>query len=223
VDTHNSGIGGGCFMLIRLANGTFVAIDGRETAPSAATRDMFLRGGKGDTDLSQTGPLASGVPGEVAAFALAVQNHGKKTLKELILPAAKIAEDGDVWAFYLPSMNDKKPTLGGGEFVAAFSDRPEVQAFQAFLASKEWANEKAKVSKGWVTANKNADPSLFSGIDALSVKILQDPATQFRFDASDLMPAKVGAGTFWKGMTDWVLGKDTKSTLDFIEASWPTS
>ena len=96
VDTHNSGIGGGCFMLIRLANGTFVAIDGRETAPSAATRDMFLRGGKGDTDLSQTGPLASGVPGEVAAFALAVQNHGKKTLKELILPAAKIAEDGFV-------------------------------------------------------------------------------------------------------------------------------
>ncbi|MEK7782006.1 MAG: gamma-glutamyltransferase, partial [Verrucomicrobiota bacterium] len=43
VDTHNSGIGGGCFMLIRLANGKFVAIDGREMAPSAATRDMFLR------------------------------------------------------------------------------------------------------------------------------------------------------------------------------------
>src|SRR5882724_791369 len=39
VDSDNSGIGGGCFMLIRQANGTFVALDGRETAPAAATRD----------------------------------------------------------------------------------------------------------------------------------------------------------------------------------------
>lgn len=94
VDSHNSGIGGGCFMLIRLANGKFVAIDGREMAPSAATRDMFLRDGKGDTELSQTGPLASGIPGEVAAFDYAVQHHGKKKLKDLILPAADIAEHG---------------------------------------------------------------------------------------------------------------------------------
>ena len=94
VDTHNSGIGGGCFMLIRLANGKFVAIDGREMAPAAATRDMFLRDGKGDTELSQTGALASGVPGEVAAFDYAVKKHGKKKLKELVLPAAEIAESG---------------------------------------------------------------------------------------------------------------------------------
>ena len=46
VDGHNSGIGGGCFMLIRLADGRFVAIDGREAAPAGATRDMFVRDGK---------------------------------------------------------------------------------------------------------------------------------------------------------------------------------
>lgn len=94
VDTHNSGIGGGCFMLIRLANGKFVAIDGREMAPAAATRDMFLRNGKGDTELSQTGPLASGVPGEVAAFDFAIKQYGKKNLKDLIAPAADLAEQG---------------------------------------------------------------------------------------------------------------------------------
>lgn len=94
VDTHNSGIGGGCFMLIRLANGKVVAIDGREKAPSAATRDMFLRNGQADTELSQTGPLASGVPGELAAFDCAVRQFGKKSLRELILPAAEIAEKG---------------------------------------------------------------------------------------------------------------------------------
>src|SRR6266571_4765146 len=51
VDGHNSGIGGGCFILIRLADGRFVAIDGRETAPAGATRDMFVRDGKADPEL----------------------------------------------------------------------------------------------------------------------------------------------------------------------------
>jgi len=94
VDTHNSGIGGGCFMLIRRANGKIVAIDGREMAPAAATRDMFIRDGKADTRLSQTGALASGVPGEVAAFDYASRKFGKKKWRELVLPAAEIAEGG---------------------------------------------------------------------------------------------------------------------------------
>src|SRR5436190_581350 len=94
VDGHNSGIGGGCFMLIRLADGRFIAIDGREKAPAAATRDMFVREGKADTTLSQTGPLASGVPGEIAAFDYAVKNFGRKKFGELFAPGAKIAEHG---------------------------------------------------------------------------------------------------------------------------------
>ena len=55
VDGFNSGIGGGCFMLIRKPDGTFSAIDGRETAPAAASRDMYLRGGKANPELSRTG------------------------------------------------------------------------------------------------------------------------------------------------------------------------
>ena len=46
VDGHNSGIGGGCFFLARLSDGTFIALDGRETAPSKATRDMYLKDGE---------------------------------------------------------------------------------------------------------------------------------------------------------------------------------
>jgi gamma-glutamyltranspeptidase/glutathione hydrolase len=94
VDANNSGIGGGCFMLIRRANGEFVAIDGRETAPGRATRDMFVRDGKGEPALSQTGPLASGVPGELAACEYAVKHYGRKKLKDLLLPAAELAETG---------------------------------------------------------------------------------------------------------------------------------
>lgn len=94
VDGHNSGIGGGCFMLIRLANGRFVALDGREVAPAKATRDMFLRDGKADPSLSQSGPLAVGVPGSLAAYDYAARNFGKRPLKEHLENAAKIAAEG---------------------------------------------------------------------------------------------------------------------------------
>ena len=94
VDSDNSGIGGGCFILIHRADGSLVAIDGREMAPAAATPDMFIRQGKADTKLSQTGPLASGVPGALAAYEFAVEHYGKRKLCDLILPAAEIAEKG---------------------------------------------------------------------------------------------------------------------------------
>jgi gamma-glutamyltranspeptidase/glutathione hydrolase len=94
VDGHNSGIGGGCFMLIRLADGRLVAIDGRETAPAASTRDMYIRDGKADTALSQTGALAPATPGALAAYEHAVRNFGKRPIQEPLLAAADLAERG---------------------------------------------------------------------------------------------------------------------------------
>jgi len=140
----------------------------------------------------------------------------------------KVAEDGDAFAFYLPVTNQDngKPVLGGGEFVAAFNDRPEVQALQTYLSSDVWANEKAKDTPngGWVSANKGLDPNnLVSPIDKLSAETLQDPDAVFRFDGSDQMPGEVGSGSFWKEMTAWISsGESTKSALDKIEASWPS-
>src|SRR5690348_1567912 len=94
VDAHNSGLGGGCFILIRRADGKLIAIDGRETAPAKATRDMYLRDGKPRPDLSQTGPLAIATPGTLAAYALALKDHGRLKLADLALPAAELAEKG---------------------------------------------------------------------------------------------------------------------------------
>ena len=94
VDGFNSGIGGGCFMLIRKPDGTFVAIDGRETAPQKASRDMFLHDGKADPNLSRTGGLAIGVPGALAAYDLAIREHGNIDLAEHLGQAAAIAEKG---------------------------------------------------------------------------------------------------------------------------------
>lgn len=94
VDGQNSGIGGGCFLLIRSAKGQVVAIDGREMAPAAASRDMFIRDGKAEPDLSQTGALASGVPGSLMAYDYALRHFGKLKLADLLRPAAELAEKG---------------------------------------------------------------------------------------------------------------------------------
>src|SRR5262249_17905738 len=94
VDARNSGLGGGCFILIRRADGKLFAIDGRETAPAKATRDMYLREGTPQPELSQTGPLAAATPGALAAYALALNEHGRLKLADVVLPAAELAETG---------------------------------------------------------------------------------------------------------------------------------
>jgi alpha-glucoside transport system substrate-binding protein len=138
----------------------------------------------------------------------------------------KVAEDGDVFAFYLPGKDaSTKPVLGAGEFIVAFSDRPEVKAFQTFLSSDTWANAKAKATPngGWVSANNGLDPAnLVSPIDKLSASILSDPKAVFRFDGSDQMPGDVNTA-FWKNATSWITGQDTATTLNNIEKAWPKS
>lgn len=94
VDGHNSGIGGGCFVLVHLADGRILAIDGREMAPAAAKRDMFLVDGVANPELSRTGALAVGIPGSVMALHKLQQEGGKLTFADVILPAAELAEKG---------------------------------------------------------------------------------------------------------------------------------
>lgn len=94
VNSQNSGLGGGCFMLIHRANGETVALDGREMAPAAATRDMFLVDGKADPQKSLAGPLAIGIPGSLAVYETALKSYGTHSLHDLLLPAADLAERG---------------------------------------------------------------------------------------------------------------------------------
>jgi len=91
-------LGGGGFMLVHLAKShENVAIDYRETAPAAATADMFLdAGGNADPNKSRYSGLAVGVPGTVAGLTLALEKFGsgRFTLAELIAPAVKLAREG---------------------------------------------------------------------------------------------------------------------------------
>lgn len=94
-------IGGGGFMVIHTASGEDITIDYRETAPAAATRDMFL-GSDGQPDIakSRDSALGIGIPGTVAGLALALEKYGsgKFTLSDLLQPAIVLARDGFVVA-----------------------------------------------------------------------------------------------------------------------------
>ncbi len=185
------------------------------------TRDPdHVNGGFGGVESVASTPVQeAGIP--ILSGECAMHRQGSFYGADFGAARATVAPDGDVWAFPLPSMDDTHPTLVGGEFVAAFADRPEVHALQDHLSSPLWADAKARVSAGWVTANRGADPGLFSGIDRAVVDILQDPGTQVRFDGSDLMPEAVGAGSFWEAMTAWQLGLGTRAALARVEQSWP--
>ena len=95
-------IGGGGFMVIHSAErNEDVAIDYRETAPAATTRDIFLGAdGKPDSDKSRNSALGIGVPGTVAGLALALEKYGsgKFTLAQILKPAIELARDGFVVA-----------------------------------------------------------------------------------------------------------------------------
>lgn len=89
-------IGGGGFTVIRLANGQTVTIDYREKAPGKAHRDMYLdEQGNAQTNLSQNGHLAAGVPGAVAGIFKSLP-YAKLPFKKLIQPAIDLAEKGYV-------------------------------------------------------------------------------------------------------------------------------
>lgn len=88
-------LGGGGFMLVRMASGDAVFIDYREEAPATATRDMYLDGsGNPIPGASLAGALASGTPGTVAGLALAEQKYGRLGLKRVIDPALRLASHG---------------------------------------------------------------------------------------------------------------------------------
>jgi len=125
--------------------------------------------------------------------------------------------------FYLPPIDAKygKPVLGAGDIYAMFSDRPETRAVIQYFSTGDSV-------KGWVQAggaiSPHKDSSLDWYADPVTKKVAEiiQGATTFRFDGSDLMPGAVGAGSFWKSMTDYVSGSiDEDTALKQIDASWP--
>jgi alpha-glucoside transport system substrate-binding protein len=141
---------------------------------------------------------------------------------ETAKPGVKGGVDYDF--FYLPPIDAQygKPVLFAGDIMAAFSDRPEVRAVMQYFTTYDGV-------KGWVQAGGALSPHKDSSLDDYGsdtdrkvAEVLLN-ATSVRFDGSDLMPGAVGAGTFWKGMTDWVSGSvQLDQALEEIQQGWST-
>ena len=97
VNPQAGNIGGGGFMVVRMADGTAAALDYREKAPLAATRDMFLDDDGNVTDKSIVGHLAAGVPGSVMGMWEAHSRFGTLPWAELVEPAASLADGFEVY------------------------------------------------------------------------------------------------------------------------------
>src|SRR2546427_2372192 len=106
-------IGGGGFMLLRMATGEAIVVDYREEAPAAASRNMYLDA-KGELapEASIVGARAVGVPGTVAGLALAEEKYGKLGLARALAPAIRLAEQGFPVSYALSqSLESAQPLL----------------------------------------------------------------------------------------------------------------
>nr|WP_321483459.1 ABC transporter substrate-binding protein [uncultured Cohaesibacter sp.] len=132
----------------------------------------------------------------------------------------KLGVDADF--FYFPAYADKDlgtPVLGAGTMFAITKDSKAAEAFIDFLKTPI-AHEIWMAQSGLLTAFKGVNLDAYANDSLHKQGEILLNATTFRFDASDLMPGKIGAGSFWTGMVDYVGGKDAEEVATEIQKSW---
>ena len=128
----------------------------------------------------------------------------------------------DVDFFYFPAWASKdlgKPVLAGSGFFYITKDSPAAHAFIDFLQTPI-AHEVRLAVGGILTAHKHVNQELYPSRPQAKLSQVLLNATTIRFDGSDIMPAAVGQGTFWKGMVDYLGGKDAAAVARDIQKSW---
>ena len=132
-------------------------------------------------------------------------------------------EGADYGFFYLPPVDEAygKPFLVAGDSMYMFNDRPEVRALMEYFTAPESASGWLQ-GGGALAAHQSATPDMYGSELEAGIAELVANATSFRFDASDLMPGEVGAGSFWEHISSYVAGsEDLDTAMQEIDASWP--
>ncbi|MET3600292.1 ABC transporter substrate-binding protein [Martelella mangrovi] len=126
--------------------------------------------------------------------------------------------------FYFPAYEGEdlgKPVLGAGTLFGITEDSPSAQAFIEFLETPI-AHEIWMAQSGFLTPFKDVNPEAYANDTLRGEGEILTEATTFRFDGSDLMPGKIGAGAFWTGMIDFVGGQSAEDAATEIQNSWDT-
>jgi alpha-glucoside transport system substrate-binding protein len=135
-----------------------------------------------------------------------------------------IGEDVGIFAFPTidPAQNNAE---GSADTLMMLTDRPEVRAVAEFLATPQGLQRWIEAGSA-ISTNTTTPPEWYANSYKLKVASeIANTAAGIGFDASDLMPGKVGAGTFWTQMDQWVNngGTNTDAVLKAIDDSWPAS
>jgi alpha-glucoside transport system substrate-binding protein len=159
------------------------------------------------------------------------------------LPPSQLGSAIDFFPLPPIDPNQPAPTVGHATFASAVVDTPEVRAFVEYVAGPEWGEIWAGAADaGFISPNRRFDASAYGDAErdpSVEVRTRLASGAQtalasglFRFDASDLMPGRIGratvgdggdvvAGAFWQGMLDWVDGVRTiDQVLADIDAEW---
>lgn len=130
----------------------------------------------------------------------------------------------DVGIFPFPTIDPSQNNVeGSADTMMMLADRPEVRAVAEFLATPQGLQRWIEAGSA-ISTNSTTPSSWYAGAYKLSVaSSIVNKASGIGFDASDLMPGAVGAGTFWTQSVDWVNnnGKNTDAVLKAIDDSWP--
>ncbi|HUG48480.1 MAG TPA: ABC transporter substrate-binding protein [Candidatus Limnocylindria bacterium] len=131
----------------------------------------------------------------------------------------------DIGIFYLPMIDPAygEPALGSADTLMVLRDRPEVRAVAQFLSTPQGIQRWIETGSA-ISANTTTPQEWYAGFYKLDVAAgIVNNASYLGFDASDLMPPEVGAGTFWTQGVEYIRngGTNLDQVLQNIDASWP--
>ncbi|HEV7437376.1 MAG TPA: ABC transporter substrate-binding protein, partial [Pseudorhizobium sp.] len=148
-------------------------------------------------------------------------HHQASFIPSFFPEGTEVGADADF--FYMPTYASKPelgtPVLGAGTLVAITKDSPAAQAFIEFLKTPI-AHEVWMAQAAFLTPYKGVNVDAYANDPLKRQGEILTTATTFRFDASDLMPGKIGAGAFWTGMIDYVGGKEAEAVAADIQRAW---
>jgi alpha-glucoside transport system substrate-binding protein len=183
-----------------------------------ATNDDYVDGGKAAvaaTDFRDSPKGLFGIPPKCYL-------HRQASFISSFFPeGTELGVDADF--FYLPPMASKpdlgKPVLGAGTFAMITKDSKAAREFIKYL-QMPLAHEIWMAQSGLLTPLKTANQDAYANEQLKKQGDILVNASTFRFDGSDLMPGKIGAGAFWTGMIDLVGGKSAEAVATDIQTSW---
>jgi alpha-glucoside transport system substrate-binding protein len=128
------------------------------------------------------------------------------------------SDDYDVFPF--PAIDEQfgVPALGAADLIVMLNDTPEARQMMEYLVTPE-AQEIWAAKGGFLSPNKGVSLEAYPDDLTRSIAKALTSAEVFRFDASDLMPAAVGSGSFWTGTLDYVSGVDLDTVLESVETT----